>query len=74
MTIEQTLLEAVRALPPEKQKELLEHAGRLRSATSSKKPFQSIKGLWAGMGISVSSEEFDELRREVWKDFPREDL
>lgn len=72
MTIEQTLLEAVRALPPEQQQELLEHAGRLRSA--AKKPFKSVKGLWAGMGISISSEELDESRRELWKNFPREDL
>jgi hypothetical protein len=74
MTIEQSLLEAVRELSPEKQQELLEHAGRLRSGTAQKKPFKSVKGLWAGMEISISSEEFDELRREMWKDFPREDL
>ncbi len=74
MTIEQTLIEAVRSLPPEKQQELLEHANRLRSEPEFRKSFKSIKDLWAGMGISISAEEIDEMRREMWKDFPREDI
>ena len=73
MTIEQSLIEAVRSLPPEKQQELLEHANRLREHAAAE-PRKSGKGLWAGMGISLSAEDIDEVRREMWKDFPREDI
>ena len=74
MTIEQSLIEAVRSLPPAKQQELLEHANRLRTEPAPIQPRKSGKGLWAGMGISISAEEIDEMRRERWKDFPREDI
>ena len=75
MSVEQAIVEAVRALPSDKQQEILEYANRLRAeAPGPKKPFKSIKGLWAGHGISISAEEIDEMRREMWKDFPREDI
>lgn len=67
-------MEAVKSLPPEKQQELLEHANRLREESAPRQPRESIKGLWADMGISISAEEIDEMRREMWKDFPREDI
>jgi hypothetical protein len=75
MSLEQAILEAVRALPAEKQQEVLDHATRLRNQTVIKKPpFKSIEGLWADLGISLSSEEIDENQREMWKNFPREDI
>ncbi len=74
MSLEQAILEAVRALPAEKQQEVLSHATRLREETSPKKPPKSIKGLWADLGISLSAEEIDENQREMWKNFPREDI
>ena len=72
MTLEQSLIDAVRSLPPEKQQELLAHATQLRKESSPRKPFKSVKGLWADLGISISAEEIDEARREMWKNFPRE--
>lgn len=74
MSLEQAILEAVRALPVDKQKEILDHATRLRSVSTEKKPFNSIEGLWADLGISLSAEEIDENRREMWRNFPREDI
>lgn len=38
----------------------------------SKKPKKSLYGLWKG--ISISAEEIDEARREMWGNFPREDV
>jgi hypothetical protein len=61
-------------LPAGKQQEVLSHATRLREETTPKKPFKSIKGLWADLGISLSPEEIDENRREIWEKFPREDV
>jgi hypothetical protein len=74
MSLEQAILEAVRALPAEKQQEILSHATRLRDEVTDKKPFRSVKGLWADLGVSLSAEEIEENQREMWKNFPREDI
>jgi hypothetical protein len=74
MSLEQAILEAVRALPAEKQREILDHAARLRDASVKKRPFRSVEGLWADLGISLSAEEIDDNRREMWRNFPREDI
>jgi hypothetical protein len=73
MSVEQAILEAVRYLPDEKQQEVLKHAQSLRKQ-EPKKPFRSVKGLWADLGVSLSAEEIDENQREMWKNFPREDI
>ncbi len=55
MSIEQAILEAVHELPVDKQQEILDHATRLRTERAEHKPFKSIKGLWADLGISLSA-------------------
>jgi hypothetical protein len=74
MSLEQAILEAVRALPAEKQQEILSHAARLRDESVKKRPFKSVKGLWADLGISLSSGEIDQNQRDLWKNFPRDDI
>ena len=74
MSVEQAILDAVRSLPFDKQQEVLSHATRLRDEAAPKKPFRRIKGILAGRGISVSAEDIDGARREMWKSFPREDI
>lgn len=71
---EQAILEAVRMLPAEKQLEVLNHASRLRLEAGSKIPFKTVKGLWADLGISLSAEEIEDNRRDMWRNFPREDI
>jgi hypothetical protein len=61
-------------LPAEKQQEILHHATRLRQQTTGKTPLRSVKGLWADLGVSLSAEELKENQREMWKNFPREDI
>ena len=74
MSVEQAILEAVRALPPDKQQEVLNHAARLLEEGAPKRPFKNMRGLWADLGISLSAEEIEENQREMWKNFPREDI
>lgn len=74
MSLEEAILDAVRALPPHKQKEILNHATRLRQETNVSTPRRSIKGLWADLGVALSAEEIDANRREMWKKFPRENV
>jgi hypothetical protein len=35
-------------------------------------PKRSLRGLWEG--VSISAQEIDEARHEMWKNFPREDI
>jgi len=72
MTIEEAILEKVRTLPPEKQSELLALADSMAAETQPKQPFRSLRGLWAEYDIDISAEDIKELRREMWKNFPRE--
>lgn len=74
MTLEQAILEAVRGLPADLQQEILNHATRLRDEVAEKKPLRNVKGLWADLGVSLSAEEINAAQREMWKNFPRNDL
>lgn len=38
------------------------------------KPRRSLLGLLADLGPAPSAEDIDEARREMWKNFPREDI
>ena len=35
---------------------------------------ESLRGLWKHFHIDLSAEDIDEVRKEVWKNFPREDI
>ena len=74
MSVEQAILEAVRALPADKQKEILEHAQRLRQESPAVHPRRSGKGLWADLNITLTAEEIEENQREMWKNFPRDGI
>jgi hypothetical protein len=74
MTLEETIIDAIRSLSPDQQREVLQHVNRLREEHAQKKPLKSIKGLWSDLQVSVTAEDIDELRREMWKNFPRIDL
>ena len=74
MTLEQSILNAVRALPPEKQAEVLKMAESLKQDVETKRPRKSGKGLWADLEISLSAEDIDEARKEMWGNFPRSDV
>jgi hypothetical protein len=41
-------------------------------ASETKTPLRSLYGLWAG--TNVSEEDIEEARREMWGNFPREDI
>ncbi|MBL8234077.1 MAG: hypothetical protein JNL98_36610 [Bryobacterales bacterium] len=74
MTIEEAIIEKVRALPPEKKAQVLAFAESLKSKPGSKPPLKSMRGLCADLGVSISEEDIAEARREMWKSFPREEV
>jgi hypothetical protein len=78
MSVEEAILERVRALPLEKREEVLKFADSLapspEAAPKTKTPLRSPRGFWADFDIDISEEDITELRREIWKNFPRDDI
>ena len=72
MTIEQQILEKLRNLPPEKQKEVLDFVDCLKEKNGTKKPGRSLLGLWADLNVHITEEDIAEARREMWGNFPRD--
>jgi len=46
----------------------------LQLAEEEEKPLHSLYGLWKDFGVSISAEEIDAARQEIWENFPREDI
>ena len=74
MSVEDAILERVRTLPPEKREEVLRFAVSLSEPRETRAPLRSPRGLWADFDVDISEEDIAELRREMWKNFPRDDI
>lgn len=74
MTKEQTLLEQWRSLPEEQQQAALDYIAFLQQKWSPKRPLQSALGIGADLNIRISEEDIAEARKEMWGNFPREDI
>ncbi len=73
MNLEETVIENLRALPADKQQEVLDFVQFLRqkkAAAPGQRP--QLRGLWAG--TQVTEEDIAEVRREMWGNFPRDDV
>ena len=74
-----TVLDLVKKLTPGQKLRLIEAVipdleESLRLAEEAPKPLRSLYGLWQDLNIDVSAEDIDEARRELWGQFPREDV
>ncbi|MBD2777524.1 DUF2281 domain-containing protein [Iningainema tapete] len=74
MKIEQAVLEKLRQLPVDKQQEVLDFAEFLHQKMASKPPLRSVKGLWAGLDIDITEEDIAQARKEMWGNFPEQDI
>lgn len=74
MTVIENLIEQVKNLPVERQREVLDFAEYLqhKEKSNGEKPLESLEGMWKG--VDISAEDIDEARREMWGNFPREDI
>ena len=59
---------------PDKQREILAHAEKLRVESLGLKPRWNGKGLWADLNITLTAGDLEENQREKWKSFPRGDI
>jgi len=72
MTLEESILDTVRSLPPEKQERILAFAQELKA--EPKRSLESCYGILSDLNIRLSAEEIDEAEREMWSGFPRDDI
>jgi len=73
MILEQSILDAIRSLPPEKKTELLSFLERLKN-DDVKGPRDSGYGLISHLNVRISAEEIDQARQKIWGAFPRDDI
>lgn len=77
LTIKGTnILNLLRQLPPQERLKIIAQAlpETDYELSHAKEPKQSVWGLWADLGSAPDADEIDELRREIWANFPREDI
>ena len=76
VTLEQ-VISLAKKLPPVDKIRLIERmAPEIERDLLGQRPprRRSLLGLCADLGPAPSSEDIDEIRREMWADFPREDI
>ena len=71
MDLETELLNKVRMLPSEQQREVIDLVNRLQHQRTAPKKGKSLAGLWAKYNIDLSAEELTKQRHEMWAKFPR---
>jgi len=73
--LEQSIAGIVRELPIEKKREVLDFAQFLESKLMPRPPRLLIEGAWSDLPIDKEGldKAIDEVRREMWHGFPRED-
>jgi hypothetical protein len=72
MTIEQQVLERLRRLPPEQQKEVLDFVDFLKEKNGAPKKLRSLEGLLEDLNVDITEKDIAEARREMWGNFPRD--
>ncbi len=71
MTIEEAIVDTVRALPSDQQREVLHFAEFLqRKAEGMETGYKTLFGFWKG--VDISADDITQARREMWGNFPRE--
>ena len=68
-----TVLREAEELSPEEQQRLATTLLQ-KLATQPPAPRRSLRGVLAHLGPAPSAEDIDEVRREMWANFPRDDI
>jgi hypothetical protein len=75
MDIEQSVIEKLRLLPAVKQQEVLDFIEFLgQKNTTVKHPRRNWIGTASDLNVDLTEEDMAEARREMWGNFPREDI
>ena len=73
------VLKLARQLTPLEKVQLIEQVvpdleAPLEALGKGRRPLRSARGICADLGPAPSAEEIDEVRREMFNNFPREDI
>lgn len=74
VNLDDSFLEKLRQLPADKQREAIDFVEFLHKKSSVAGSRRSLKGLWADLGVDISEEDLSQARKEMWGNFPREDV
>jgi hypothetical protein len=75
VNVEQAVLEKLRILSPDKQQEVLDFAEFLQQKqTTIKRPRRDWIGSASDLSAELTEKDIAEARREMWENFPREDV
>lgn len=74
MNIDESFFEKIRALPPEKQREVISLVEYLHKKSSAASPKRSLAGLWSDLAVDITSEDIEQARSEMWGKFPKKDV
>ena len=74
VTLEEALVVVRRLSPVDKARLIEQIVPDLERELEAARPMprKSLRGLWRG--LDITPEEIDEARREMWGNFPREDI
>lgn len=72
MSVEEAVVENLRSLPLDKQQEVLDFIQFLRQKSAASHHQTTLRGLWAG--VHITDDDIADVRREMWGNFPREDV
>lgn len=72
MTIQRAVIERLKRLPLQKQREVLDFVEFLRGKGNGRRPRKSLKGLCADLGVDLTEEALRQARCEMWGAFPRD--
>ena len=74
MTVEEKVVAKLRALPEAKRLEVLDFVEFLENRSQPMKPLKDMMGVFSDQDIHVTEEDIAEARKEMWGNFPRDDI
>ena len=74
MTVEDALIEKLKGLRTNRKQEVLDFVEFLEAKDAPKVPRPELYGSLADLDIQLKEEDISELRKEAWKNFPRENF
>ncbi|MGI9067830.1 MAG: hypothetical protein ACR2HX_15700 [Pyrinomonadaceae bacterium] len=74
MSIERSVIQKIQALTPDQQREVMEFVESLQKGSPEPHARRSLMGLFSDLNVHITEDDIAEARREMWGNFPREDI
>jgi putative lipoic acid-binding regulatory protein len=74
MSIERSVIQKILSLTPDQQREVMEFVETLQKESSKPQPRRSLMGLFSDLDVHITEDDIEQARREMWGNFPREDI